>query len=378
MSINFFQYHPQQQQKSPQTDIKRAHKQTSNEPTIRHQTSLFTDNKRAYKQTPNEPIYQPPTMTIQQTITINDLPEDIFDLILKQCKHNIKIFYNLSLTTKKIKIQMDNCLRNNKTLSTTEDFLQVDLKKLTKPHYNNLFKFAKIKTTVKSKEFNLLKQIDPKDFSNLHLCLNKLSLNNFSEFQQINTVSLIRCYNVSDVSQLGTVENLILIDCVSIQNVSCLSKVKKLTLSNLIGVSDVSQLGTVEELILCELEKVSDVSKLGTVKNLTLNNMINVSDVSQLGTVGIFNLIFCQNVVDVSPLATVKQLKIDSCYGVEDVSSLKFVEHLTLRDLRIYDVSMLTTVKTLNLIDCFDIVNVSMLLSSGNILNVINCENISD
>ena len=94
------------------------------------------------------------------------------------------------------------------------------------------------------------------------------------------------------------------------------------------NITDVSALGHVHTLKLWNCEKITDVSALGQVHTLILEYCRNITDVSALGQVHTLHLRYCVNITDVSALGQVHTLEIYGCQNLTDVSALKNVKKL--------------------------------------------------
>ena len=130
-----------------------------------------------------------------------------------------------------------------------------------------------------------------------------------------------------DLAPLANIHTLDLTGCQQLTDVSALRTVRNLDLT-MTDVEDVSQLGTVDTLILSCCKRITDVSHLGTVRVLILMGCDGVSDVSQLGSVHHLDLSRCCNVGDVSQLGSVHHLNLSGCPRVSCLSCLSGVAEL--------------------------------------------------
>jgi hypothetical protein len=78
-------------------------------------------------------------------------------------------------------------------------------------------------------------------------------------------LNLSRCYKITDVSELGNVHTLFLIDCDNITDISALGNVHTLNLYNCNKITDISALCNVHTLILSNCYNLTNVSALGNV-----------------------------------------------------------------------------------------------------------------
>jgi hypothetical protein len=167
-----------------------------------------------------------------------------------------------------------------------------------------------------------------------------------------NQLSISGCRNVTEVGHFSAIQTLLL-DNTGLTDVSKLGNVKNLTLQRCHSLIDVSALAGVETLRLHQCKNITDVSALYGLHTLDLHACKGIVDVSALGMIHSLDLSYCSNVVDVSALGGVHTLNLSGCHKITDVSNLGSVTRLSLRDCRgIYDVSALKSVKFLDLQGC--------------------------
>ena len=85
---------------------------------------------------------------------------------------------------------------------------------------------------------------------------------------------------------------------------------------------------------LSDCYNISDVSNLGSVHTLNLSGCNNISDVSKLGSVNTLDLIYCKKIKDIGLLKNTKELKLTTkVYGIHLLKNIKIIE--TKKDLNV-------------------------------------------
>jgi hypothetical protein len=180
---------------------------------------------------------------------------------------------------------------------------------------------------------------------NLHLIdADKLNITEEASFRHV---------KLKNYETLAHLQSLSIIWCESITDVSCFRNLTKLTLHRCSNITDVSSLGNVHELELTDCNEVTDVSSLGRVYSLNLSGCQKIRDVSALGNVHILNLDSCSNVIDVSALKNVYELHLTGFKGVS-ISGLQNVVKLFLNHShKVTDISLLRKVEVLHVECCY-------------------------
>lgn len=142
-----------------------------------------------------------------------------------------------------------------------------------------------------------------------------------------------------DFKCLGTVLKVTLNECHGITQIPYLSHTRELRVIRCMQVTDVSPLGSGENIPkIIELSvlygSATGYSFLGHCQQLELRNVLydglKDSDLISLGKVHKLTLENCLNIVNVNPLVTVKDLTLKGCSKVNDVSKLVSVPKLTI------------------------------------------------
>lgn len=122
------------------------------------------------------------------------------------------------------------------------------------------------------------------------------SLSYYLNLRNVPTLTLHFVHNIYDISRFKNVHNLTLMNG-TITNVDALKNVHTLHLHSL-NVRNVNELCHVNTLTLSSLYYVFDVSNLGTVPNLTIINCPNITtDINSLKTVRNLTIINCPNII---------------------------------------------------------------------------------
>ncbi len=169
----------------------------------------------------------------------------------------------------------------------------------------------------------------------------------FAEFEYCSFDNLSVLANVKELSFFwckGTV----------FSNVNYLSNARKLVFSGIENLEDVSSLGGVNDLKILNCRKVKNINKLGRVHRLQMHSCIGIISLEGLGKGNSDVFLFGQlKIMNFSPLNTIFKVTIHYCDGFVDGRQLANVQHLTICKCKNFkDTSALGKVKSLYLIRC--------------------------
>lgn len=155
-----------------------------------------------------------------------------------------------------------------------------------------------------------------------------------SKLNNLYSLNLSSCRNITDVSMLGRgrIHKLNLKGCRGINDFSHLGSIHYLDLS-FTNIRNTEGLGNVDTLILVNCENLSDITSLGKNKRLILGYNNNIVDVSHLNDVERLSLFQLPNLVDVSRLGNISRLSIFECQSIIEVNGLGNVQNLSLVNL---------------------------------------------
>jgi hypothetical protein len=153
---------------------------------------------------------------------------------------------------------------------------------------------------------------------------------------------------------LQGLQSLKLLHCDMVTDVSCLRNIPKLEFRRCCNITDISALADARELSFLYCTRITDASSLGRVEKLEF---------------------LISNIRDVSALGNVKQLRLSCCFKINDISALKNVREIRLQQFEGTDVSGLENVEKLFLSGCDGITDISM-LKNVQVLDVEACPGI--
>lgn len=190
---------------------------------------------------------------------------------------------------------------------------------------------------------NLVKSKMDRTSKQLYLNLScSVSITDVSFLDDVFSINLSNCKNISDVSNLGKVSILDL-SCTNVSDVSALGGVFKLILRHCKNISNVSNLGKVHILDLSDNHNI-DVSNLGNINTLYLNSCRNIIGLNNLINVHTLSLCNCIDITNVIGLENVYNLCLCGCNNITDFSPLYKVHTLDVRYIKNIDVSGLINV----------------------------------
>ena len=163
------------------------------------------------------------------------------------------------------------------------------------------------------------------------------------------SLDLSYCDIVVDVSNLNNLNSLNLSGCKKIIDFTPLTNIQNLNLSDT-NVRFTDNFENINTLILNRCINISDVSKLGSVKKLSLEHCHNLSDVSALGNVEELSLLNCHGLYDVSSLINNHILILKRCHNVSDftnISKSKVLHTLDISYCNINDINIFKNIPEL-------------------------------
>jgi hypothetical protein len=207
----------------------------------------------------------------------------------------------------------------------------------------------------------------------LNVCCSVI-ITDVSFLDDVFSINLSNCKNISDVSKLGKVYILDL-SCTNVTDVNALDDVYNLNLQGCKNIRDVSNLGNVHILDLSNHDNIN-VSNLGNINTLYLNSCKNIIGINKLTNVRTLNLCGA-DINSVIGLENVCTLNLSGCNNITDFSPLYKVHTLDLSFIRKVDVSALENVYNLNLSYCKNIIGLNN-LKNVRILNLSFCNNVTN
>jgi hypothetical protein len=151
------------------------------------------------------------------------------------------------------------------------------------------------------------------------LSLQSLSLYNFSDIVNTNSMGKIKCLCFGGLSSL-----------VSLQSLGAANR--QVSIISLPQVVDFSPLQHVRDLFINSCSNLIDVSVLKNVKILSILGCLNVTDVSGLESCEYLHLHTCLGIRSLKGVKHIKKILVDNCESLEDIDELKGREDVKISD----------------------------------------------
>lgn len=164
------------------------------------------------------------------------------------------------------------------------------------------------------------------------------------------SLTLSRCEELIDASNLSHLTHLTLSSASSLQDIHPLQDIPSLSLSGCDKILDFTMLGRKQTFLsLNRCNHLTTVENFRNVRVLQISNCFSVTDISSLHGVHDLTLIRCPGIQDISGLGNHYRLKIESTMDLIGYDSLACIPHVSLSGCNISDVSVLQYAKTISL-----------------------------
>ena len=164
-----------------------------------------------------------------------------------------------------------------------------------------------------------------------------------------------------------------------VEGLDLLGQVERLELSFIDNsLSDLSLISNIQSVRLLHCEGITDVSPFRHTQHLSINRCRTITDFSMLGGVNKrLSIRHSEHVTDVSPFKDIFSLSLTWCHGVTNVTTLSNVHTLNLSSTSVSEVSCLGLVHTLSLSNCCNVVRVDG-LNGVHTLSLWGCNQVAD